>query len=70
MLSCGRELACAMPPLCPALLTAIAFTFAACLALNVGTNSHAQMPANPTYEEATLSALRDYFQTFSASEKP
>ncbi|MFI5057230.1 MAG: hypothetical protein ACHQLQ_03520 [Candidatus Acidiferrales bacterium] len=32
-------------------------------------NPHAQMPANPTYDEATLSALREYFQTFSALEE-
>ena len=68
MRSCGRELACAMRPLCPALLTAIPFTFAACLGLNVGAISHAQVPANPTYDEATLSTLRDDFQTFSAQE--
>jgi hypothetical protein len=59
-----------MRPICPALLTAIAFAFAACLALNVGTNSRPQMPVNPTYDEVTLSALLDYFQTFSPHEKP
>ncbi len=33
-------------------------------------NPHAQMPGNPAYDDATLSALSAYFQTFSAKEKP
>jgi mono/diheme cytochrome c family protein len=30
-------------------------------------NSHAQMPANPGYDDATLQALTAYFRTFSSS---
>jgi len=33
-------------------------------------NPQAQMPGNPAYDDATLSALSAYFQTFSAKEKP
>ena len=33
-------------------------------------NPRAQMPGNPAYDDATLAALRAYFQTFAASEKP
>jgi len=33
-------------------------------------NSKAQMPGNPTYDEATLKALTDYFQTFYGTAKP
>jgi len=35
-----------------------------------GKNPHAQMPGNPAYDDATIGALRAYFQTFSAQEKP
>jgi hypothetical protein len=59
-----------MRPLCPTLLTAVPFRFAVCLGLNVGAISHAQVPANLTYDEATLSTLRDDFHTFSAPKKP
>jgi hypothetical protein len=59
-----------MRPLCPAPLTASPFTFAAYLGLNVGAISQAQVPENPTYDEATHSTLRDDFQNFSAPEKP
>lgn len=54
-----------MRPLSPALLTAILLTFSVCLAVNVDASSRA-----PSYDEVTLSALRDYFQTFSAADKP
>lgn len=33
-------------------------------------NPHAQMYANPDYDDATLKALTAYFQTFSSAEKP
>jgi mono/diheme cytochrome c family protein len=33
-------------------------------------NPHAQMPGNPGYDDATVAALRSYFQTFSPQEKP
>jgi mono/diheme cytochrome c family protein len=33
-------------------------------------NQHAQMPANPGYDDATLSALISYFQTFSLPNNP
>jgi mono/diheme cytochrome c family protein len=33
-------------------------------------NPHADMPGNPGYDDATISALRAYFQTFSPQEKP
>jgi mono/diheme cytochrome c family protein len=33
-------------------------------------NSQAEMPANPGYDNATISALRDYFATFAPREKP
>jgi hypothetical protein len=33
-------------------------------------NPRAQMPGNPSYDDTTLAALRDYFQTFSAPDKP
>ncbi len=33
-------------------------------------NPRAQMPANPAYDDATIAALRAYFQTFSVPEKP
>jgi mono/diheme cytochrome c family protein len=33
-------------------------------------NPHAQMPGNPGYDEATIHALRAYFQTFTAQGKP
>jgi hypothetical protein len=33
-------------------------------------NPRAEMPGNPTYDDATLHALTVYFQTFSAREKP
>lgn len=33
-------------------------------------NPHAQMPGNPTYDDATVGALLAYFQTFSQQEKP
>jgi mono/diheme cytochrome c family protein len=33
-------------------------------------NPRAQMPANPTYDDATLAALTAYFRTFSPSSKP
>jgi mono/diheme cytochrome c family protein len=32
-------------------------------------NSHAEMPGNPGYDDATMAALRAYFQTFSRQEK-
>ncbi len=33
-------------------------------------NPHAQMPANPGYDDATIRALIAYFRTFSQPEKP
>jgi mono/diheme cytochrome c family protein len=33
-------------------------------------NAHAEMPGNPSYDDATLRALRNYFATFILSEKP
>lgn len=33
-------------------------------------NPHADMPGNPGYDDATIDALRAYFQTFSPQEKP
>ena len=33
-------------------------------------NPHADMPGNPGYDDATIGALRAYFQTFSPQEKP
>jgi mono/diheme cytochrome c family protein len=33
-------------------------------------DSHAQMPGNPQYDEATVNALTDYFKTFSQPTKP
>jgi mono/diheme cytochrome c family protein len=33
-------------------------------------NPQAQMPGNPAYDEATIRALRAYFQTFSAEGQP
>jgi mono/diheme cytochrome c family protein len=33
-------------------------------------NPRANMPGNPGYDDATISALRAYFQTFSPQEKP
>ncbi len=33
-------------------------------------NPHAQMPGNPTYDNATIQALLAYFRTFSPQEKP
>jgi mono/diheme cytochrome c family protein len=33
-------------------------------------NPRAEMPGNPAYDDATIHALTDYFQTFSAREKP
>jgi mono/diheme cytochrome c family protein len=33
-------------------------------------NPHAQMPGNPTYDNATIQALLAYFQTFSPQETP
>ena len=33
-------------------------------------NAAAQMPANPGYDDATISALRDYFAAFAPSGKP
>lgn len=33
-------------------------------------NEHAEMPGNPGYDAATTSALREYFATFVAREKP
>ena len=32
-------------------------------------NPHAQMPGNPAYDDATLGALRAYFETFASQEK-
>jgi mono/diheme cytochrome c family protein len=32
-------------------------------------NPHAQMPGNPAYDDATLGALRAYFETFTSQEK-
>ena len=33
-------------------------------------NPHAEMPGNPSYDGATIQALRDYFATFISVEKP
>jgi mono/diheme cytochrome c family protein len=33
-------------------------------------NPHAEMPGNPTYDDATVDALRAYFQTFVPQERP
>jgi hypothetical protein len=33
-------------------------------------NPHAEMPGNPGYDDATIGALRAYFQTLSPQEKP
>jgi mono/diheme cytochrome c family protein len=33
-------------------------------------NPHAEMPGNPTYDDATIGALRAYFRTFAEPEKP
>jgi mono/diheme cytochrome c family protein len=33
-------------------------------------NPQAQMPGNPTYDDATVAALIAYFKTFSGTEKP
>lgn len=33
-------------------------------------NAHAQMPGNPQYDDATLSALTAYFRSFAAPAKP
>ncbi len=33
-------------------------------------NPHAEMPANPNYDQATLQALIAYFRTFQSREKP
>jgi mono/diheme cytochrome c family protein len=33
-------------------------------------NARAEMPANPEYDAATISALRDYFASFVSPEKP
>ncbi len=33
-------------------------------------NPHAQMPGNPSYDDATIRALTAYFQTFTRQEKP
>jgi mono/diheme cytochrome c family protein len=33
-------------------------------------NRHAEMPGNPSYDQATLGAIRDYFATFILPEKP
>jgi mono/diheme cytochrome c family protein len=33
-------------------------------------NPHAEMPGNPTYDAATIGALRAYFETFAEPEKP
>jgi hypothetical protein len=33
-------------------------------------NPRSEMPGNPGYDDATIGALRAYFQTFSPQEKP
>ena len=33
-------------------------------------NRHAEMPGNPSYDGATIQALREYFATFLSAEKP
>ena len=33
-------------------------------------NPHAEMPGNPTYDDATIAALLAYFRTFAEPEKP
>jgi mono/diheme cytochrome c family protein len=33
-------------------------------------NPHAEMPGNPSYDGATIQALREYFATFLSAEKP
>jgi mono/diheme cytochrome c family protein len=44
--------------------------FAAYIRAPLAKNSHAQMPGNPQYDDATLAALTAYFQAFSAPAKP
>jgi mono/diheme cytochrome c family protein len=44
--------------------------FAAYIRRPLGRNSHAQMPGNPQYDDATLAALSAYFRTFSEPAKP
>ena len=45
-------------------------TFAVYIRKPRAENPRAQMPANPQYDDATLSALTAYFQTFSEKTKP
>jgi mono/diheme cytochrome c family protein len=45
-------------------------SFAAYIRKPLAKNPRAQMPANPQYDGATLSALTAYFQTFSENTKP
>jgi len=33
-------------------------------------NANSHMPANPSYDDATLEALAAYFRTFQTEEKP
>ena len=42
--------------------------FAAYVHAPLSQNPKARMPANPQYDEATLSALTAYFRTFSEAE--
>lgn len=44
--------------------------FAAYVRAPLDQNAAAQMPGNPQYDEATLSALSLYFQTFASPPKP
>ncbi len=44
--------------------------FAAYIRAPLAKNSHAQMPGNPQYDDATLAALTAYFRTFSEQAKP
>jgi mono/diheme cytochrome c family protein len=44
--------------------------FAAYIRAPLSLNPNAQMPANPQYDDATLSALTSYFRTFSQPIKP
>jgi hypothetical protein len=44
--------------------------FAAYLRDPKAKNSHAVMPGNPGSDNATIAALRTYFQTYSPQEKP
>jgi mono/diheme cytochrome c family protein len=44
--------------------------FAAYIRAPLSLNPHAQMPANPQYDDATLGALTNYFRTFSPPPNP